>query len=138
MDDRVEDDPRLASLPPTGPTGLTDAEAARRRSLKMGNDAVIRTGRTYLEPPIGESMSGADADGGDVRPTLLALALLAVYASFFAVAPLREFFELTPLPWADVLGIGVLAGAWAILVMFFWRLRLVDRTRARISRLRES
>lgn len=49
MDDRVEDDPRLASLPPTGPTGLTEAEAIRRRALKMGNDAVIRTGRTYFE-----------------------------------------------------------------------------------------
>ena len=32
-----------------------------------------------LEPPIGESMSGADADGADVRPTVLALALLALY-----------------------------------------------------------
>lgn len=91
-----------------------------------------------LEPPIGESMSGADADGADVRPTLLALALLGVYGSFFAIAPLREFFELTPLPWADVVGIGVLAAIWAVLVMLFWRLRLVDRARARITGWRES
>jgi len=91
-----------------------------------------------LEPPIGESMSGGDADGADVRPTLLALALLAVYAGFFAIAPLREFFELAPLPWPDVVGIGALAAMWAILVMLFWRLRLVDRTRSRISRLRDS
>ncbi|MGI8928971.1 MAG: HAD-IC family P-type ATPase [Candidatus Limnocylindrales bacterium] len=89
-----------------------------------------------LEPPIGESMSGADADGADVRPTLLALALLAVYATFFAIAPLREFFELTPLPWADVLAIGALAAFWAILVMLLWRLRVVERTRTRISRVR--
>jgi cation-transporting ATPase E len=89
-----------------------------------------------LEPPIGESMSGADADGADVRPTLLALALLAVYAGFFAIAPLRDFFELTPLPWADVLRIGVLAAVWGLLVMLFWRLRLVERTRARVIGLR--
>lgn len=89
-----------------------------------------------LEPPIGESMSGADADGADVRPTLLAAALLGVYASFFAIAPLREFFELTRLPWADVLAIGALAAVWALLVMLFWRLRLVDRARARVIGLR--
>jgi len=49
LNDRVEDDPRLASLPPTEAAGLTEAEAVRRRSQGMGNDAVIRTGSTYLE-----------------------------------------------------------------------------------------
>jgi cation-transporting ATPase E len=82
-----------------------------------------------LEPPIGESMSGADADGADVRPSLLALALLGVYGSFFAIAPLREFFELVPMSWSDVLGIALLAATWAVLVMLFWRLRVVDRIR---------
>ena len=47
--ERVEDDPRLASLPETTASGLSQAEAARRRALGMGNDAVIRTGRTYSE-----------------------------------------------------------------------------------------
>ncbi len=45
LDDRVEDDPRLASLPETDAAGLTEAEATRRRSLGMGNDTVIRFGR---------------------------------------------------------------------------------------------
>ena len=49
LSDRVEDDPRLAELGETPATGLTDAEAARRRSLGMGNDTDIRTGRTYFE-----------------------------------------------------------------------------------------
>ena len=80
-----------------------------------------------LEPPIGESLSGADADGADVRPTLLALALLAVYALFFGVPPVREFFELVPLRWVDVGLIGGLALLWAVLVMIFWRSRLYDR-----------
>jgi len=82
-----------------------------------------------LEPPIGESMSGADADGSDWRPTALAIGLLALYGLFFVVAPAREFFELTPLAWGDLALLAVLALAWALLVMVFWRVRLVDRMR---------
>lgn len=82
-----------------------------------------------LEPPIGESMSGADADGADIRPTLLAIALLGLYASFFVIEPLRQFFELVLLPWPDVLLIAGLAVMWAVLVMLFWRVRLVGRVR---------
>ncbi len=82
-----------------------------------------------LEPPIGESMSGADADGADIRPTLLAIALLGLYASFFVIEPLRHFFELVLLPWPDVLLIAGLAVSWAVVVMVFWRARLVDRVR---------
>jgi cation-transporting P-type ATPase E len=49
LSDRVEDDPRLASLGETAASGLTEAEAVRRRSLGMGNDVAIKTGRTYFE-----------------------------------------------------------------------------------------
>jgi cation-transporting ATPase E len=87
-----------------------------------------------LEPPIGESMSGADADGADVRPTLLALAMLGLYALFFLIAPLRDFFELVSLPWADLAFIGGLAVLWALLVMAMWRTRMVDRLRALLVR----
>ena len=82
-----------------------------------------------LEPPVGESLSGADADGADIRPTLLAIALLALYALFFVIPFLREFFELVLLPWPDIALIAVLALIWAGLVMVFWRLRIVDRMR---------
>lgn len=82
-----------------------------------------------LEPPIGESMSGADADGADIRPTLLALAMLGLYGLLFVIPPAREFFELVPLPWTDVAFLGGLAAVWAVLVMIFWRLRLFDRVR---------
>jgi cation-transporting ATPase E len=87
-----------------------------------------------LEPPVGESMSGADADGADVRPTVLALAMLALYGAFFLVPPLREFFELSLLAWADVAVICVAAVVWAILVLVMWRTRLVDRLRSALSR----
>ena len=80
-----------------------------------------------LEPPIGESLSGADADGADIRPSVLAVALLALYGSFFLVTPVREFFELALLPWSDVALIAVLALIWALLVMLFWWMRIVDR-----------
>ncbi len=49
MSDELRDDPRLEALPPTPPGGLTADEAARRRNAGMGNDAVIRTGRSYTE-----------------------------------------------------------------------------------------
>jgi cation-transporting ATPase E len=78
-------------------------------------------------------MSGADADGADVRPTILAIAMLALYASFFAIAPLRDFFELVPLSISDIALIGGLAVLWAVLVMVLWRTRAVDRIRDLLS-----
>ena len=75
-----------------------------------------------LEPPIGESMSGADADGADIRPTVLALGLLALYALFFVVPPLRDFFELTPLPLSRIRArSAALAVLWAVAVMVLWQ-----------------
>ena len=80
-----------------------------------------------LNPPIGESLSGADHDGPNWRPTVLALGLLAVFGMFFAVPWSRDFFELSPLPWPEVAGIAVLAVIWALLVMVAWRGRVYDR-----------
>jgi len=91
-----------------------------------------------LDPPIGESMSGADADGADIRPTLLALALLALYALFFIVSPLRDFFELAPLSPTDIALITALALIWAVAVMILWRTRAVDRIRGLFSRPTEA
>jgi len=80
-----------------------------------------------LDPPVGDSLSGADHDGPDWRPTALALALLAVYAAFFVVPVARDFFELTPLSWPQVALIAGLAVLWATLVMGAWRGRIYDR-----------
>jgi len=91
-----------------------------------------------LDPPIGESMSGADADGADIRPTLLALAMLALYALFFIVPPLRDFFELAPLSPTDIALIAALAVIWAVAVMILWRTRAVDRIRGLFSRSPEA
>jgi len=80
-----------------------------------------------LDPPVGDSLSGADHDGPDRRPTILALALLAIYAAFFVVSWTRDFFELTPLPLAEFAAIGVLAVVWAVTVIAAWRGRVYDR-----------
>ncbi len=87
-----------------------------------------------LEPPIGESISGADADGADFRPTILAAALIGVYALFFVIEPAREFFELALISLADVALIGALSLLWAALVLIAWRTRVIDRLRAALSR----
>jgi hypothetical protein len=80
-----------------------------------------------LEPPIGESFSGADRDGPDWRPTVLALAMLVGYGLCFLIAPARDFFELVPLPLPDVALIAGVAGVWALVVILFWRVRMFDR-----------
>ena len=87
-----------------------------------------------LEPPIGESISGADADGADPRPSVLAVALLALYGLFFVIPPVRDFFELTPLAWSDVALIAGAAAVWAVLVLLMWRTRLVERIRDAFAR----
>jgi cation-transporting ATPase E len=91
-----------------------------------------------LEPPIGESMSGADADGADIRPTILAVALIVLYALFFVIEPARDFFELSLLSLADIAFIGGLSLLWAALVLLAWRTRLIDRVRDRLLRARGS
>lgn len=54
---------------------------------------------------------------------------MALYGLFFLIEPARGFFELAPLSWSDVALLALLALAWALLVMLFWRVRLVDRLR---------
>jgi cation-transporting ATPase E len=89
-----------------------------------------------LDPPVGDSLSGADHDGPDWRPTAMALGLVAIYAAFFVVPLTRDFFELTSLPLAEFAAIGVLAVVWAVAVMAAWQGRVYDRVGAVWSELR--
>lgn len=73
-----------------------------------------------LDPPVGDSLSGADHDGPDLRPTALALACLAVYGSFFLVTPVRDFFELSLIGWHHLIVVAIVALAWAAIVMAAW------------------
>jgi cation-transporting ATPase E len=83
-----------------------------------------------LDPPIGTSLSGADHDGPDWRPTILAGAMLAVYGLFFLIPISRDFFQLTPLPFGHVLVIALAAVAWALAVAAAWRGRAYERVEA--------
>jgi cation-transporting ATPase E len=80
-----------------------------------------------LHPPIGQAPDAPDDEPSDVRPAILAGALLLVYGLFFVIDPVRDFFQLTPLSWPDVIVTALLTATWAALVLVLWRIRLYDR-----------
>ena len=89
-----------------------------------------------LHPPIGQSPDAADTERPDVRPAILAVAMLLVYGLFFLIAPLRDFFELTPLSWHDVAVTALLSAIWSVAVLALWRLRAYDRVIAVVAAIR--
>lgn len=80
----------------------------------------------FVEPPT-RLWTGGSKLSGDWRPTLLALGLLVAYAALLAIPPLRALFELTALDGRSYLLIGLVALAWATILLFTWRTRLVER-----------
>ena len=80
----------------------------------------------FVAPPV-SAWAGGSSLGGDWRPTLLALGLLASYAALLAIPPLRAFFELTALDPRSYLLIGLAALAWAVILRWVWRARLLER-----------
>ena len=48
-------------------------------------------------------------------------------AVLLALAPLRAFFELTPLAPLDYVALVAVAAVWAYLLRFTWRHQLLDR-----------
>jgi len=64
------------------------------------------------------------------------VAMLVGFALFFLIVPLRDFFELTPLSWSDVLVTGILAVVWMGLVRVLWHSGIYDRMLAEIHRMR--
>jgi cation-transporting ATPase E len=80
----------------------------------------------FVEPPT-EAWVGGDVLSGDWRPTLLAVGMLGLYGVVVAVPPLRAFFELAVLRPLDYLLLGAVVVAWALLLRFIWRTRLLER-----------
>ena len=80
----------------------------------------------FVEPPAKWWVAGDDLSG-DWRPTLMAVALLVLFAIIVAVPPLRAFFELAPLRVLDYALIGAGVAAWALLLRLAWRTRLFER-----------
>jgi cation-transporting ATPase E len=81
---------------------------------------------SFVEPPT-PTWVGGDELSGDWRPTLLALGMLALYGLVMFVPVLRSFFELTPLRELDWLLISIAVGAWALVLRFMWRARVLER-----------
>jgi cation-transporting P-type ATPase E len=80
----------------------------------------------FLKPPT-TAWVGGEPLSGDWRYTLTSLLLLGVYITVVAIAPLRQFFELSQLSLMSYLFIGLVALEWCLILRFIWRTRFLDR-----------
>ncbi len=86
----------------------------------------------FVVPPVRAGVGGSSL-GGDWRPTLLSLGLLAAYAALLAIPPLRAFFALAALDLRSYLLIGLAALAWAVVLRWIWRARLLSDPATRLE-----
>jgi cation-transporting ATPase E len=77
--------------------------------------------------PLVESRSGPIGRGGDIRPTLLAIAMLGLYAAIVQVPFARDFFELEPLPLGTVIPLLLYVLAWMLAIIVLLRLDVPGR-----------
>jgi cation-transporting ATPase E len=92
-----------------------------------------------LHPPVAVSLTSehpTETPRGDVRPTVLALAMLALYVLCFVVQPARDFFELIPLGVGVFALTAVVASAWAVITIVLWRTDAYSRLITLIGGLR--
>jgi cation-transporting ATPase E len=80
----------------------------------------------FAQPP-SPAWVGGDELSGDWRPAILALLLFLAYALILIFAPLREFFELVPLSFAEYAVLVLLTIVWAFGLRFVWRAGLLER-----------
>lgn len=80
----------------------------------------------FVEPPT-RFFVGGDTFSGDIRPTLLAIALFVVFSAIFVIEPLRSFFELIALPWWAFTMLAVITFAWMLILRVAWRGRWLQR-----------
>jgi cation-transporting ATPase E len=63
----------------------------------------------------------------DRRPTYLAIGLIGIYLVLLIVPSLGSFFDITPLSLKEFAWVVAAVAAWAILIRWIWRWRVVDR-----------
>jgi cation-transporting ATPase E len=80
----------------------------------------------FAEPPTKGWVAG-DEYSGDKRPTILAIAMLAVFCVIMFVPATRNFFVLKPLGLFDVALIGSVVVIWAFSLRYIWRGRVLER-----------
>lgn len=92
-----------------------------------------------LHPPIAFSFTSSrptDAPRPDIRPTVLALVMLAAYDLCFIIEPIRDFFELAQLSAGVVALTGIAAIAWAVITVVLWRTDAYTRVLGVVARVR--
>ncbi len=80
----------------------------------------------FVEPP-SEAWVGGDKLSRDRRPAYLAVGLLSAYAVIMLTPALRSFFELVQLGFQDYAIMGGIALAWALVLRWVWRSRILER-----------
>ncbi|PSB01883.1 HAD-IC family P-type ATPase [Merismopedia glauca] len=80
----------------------------------------------FLKPPI-RAWAGGAPMSGDWRYTIAACLLLLLYLIALAVPFLRNFFELAPLSWQDVLFLLGVTLEWCFIQRTIWRRRFFDK-----------
>ena len=73
--------------------------------------------------------------GFDLRPTLLAVAMVALFGAIMALPLARTFYEVEPIKFADAVVLGLIALAWSVAVFLARRSRFVPRLDARVAAL---
>jgi cation-transporting ATPase E len=80
----------------------------------------------FVEPPNAWWVAG-DELSCDVRPSLLAVVMLGLFAVVNIVPGVRDFFELVPLGGWDYLILAAVAGLWGLAQRTIWQRRLFER-----------
>ena len=105
-----------------GPEQVKLAQTALTTVMVLCGLALI----PFAEPPV-QALVAGDEYSGDKRPTLLALIMLGLFIFIMAFPFTRSFFELAVLPTQDLLMLVGIVAAWAALLWFTWRARILDR-----------
>jgi cation-transporting P-type ATPase E len=79
-----------------------------------------------LFPPVRDRASPV-GPGGDVRPALMAGAMLLLYGAIMAVPPVRDVYDLVALPIELLVGLALATVAWAGVVIALIRLGVARR-----------
>ena len=80
----------------------------------------------FAQPPSPAWVGGSSLNG-DLRPAAMVVGLFGVYVLVLFVTPLREFFEITTLPFSGYVMIGFVVAGWAVIVRTLWRWTLGRR-----------
>jgi len=107
-------------------------------ALKTGDFTLAQTALTtvtvlcglvlipFAEPPTPGWVAG-DEYSGDKRPTILAVAMLAIFAIIMLVPATHSFFVLAPLGLFDIALIAAVVVAWAFALRYIWRGRILEK-----------